>query len=121
MGYELRLNDSGLPVKVNPHAAGVTVEADGSDEAVLSVSSNWAGLKGQPRQPGDVVVNLRRLHGQSGRASVEWLELLQQEHFVLGEGDGDPWNPSPENLRDLVGRLLSWARLAPDAEWEVLC
>lgn len=99
-------------VKVPRFTDGGTYPVGGTTEAELNITYNygkyyWLCFEG----------GLRWLHGKQAGVTIERLERAVR---LLGTTqDFDYWKPTPGNCGHALNILLGWARLHPNAVWEV--
>lgn len=101
------LDDEGYLVPV-PHfeGEGGTFTIGGSEYAELNVTYNYSEIW-----------SVEEIDGLSG-AESEPILAEQVERFGV-ERDANYWIPTEGNVGYMANILLGWARLHPNAKWEV--
>lgn len=115
MSYRVYLHDDdGEPCQVNRHQEGGTVAVDGTTDAELNVTFNYAEYYYDHLDDED---GLRALDGE--RAG-DWIDDLEEAVEKLGtETTDDYWESTPGNAGRALEILLNWARRYPEATFEV--
>lgn len=110
MSYDVGLCQDGKAVNVDRFAEGGTQVLDGSTEAVLNITYNYAPFFYQFL---DEKEGLRSLYGKTGREAIAPLESAIEKLGV----DRHPnyWEATPGNAGYALSVLLGWAQQHPDA------
>ena len=108
MSWDVRLVDGCGELCGVPHfSGGGTYPLGGSDGAELNVTYNY-GAK----------FNFGELNGHQAKDTIPMLEQVVDK---LGSTPtSDYWEPTNGNVGRAALRLLTWAKLHPDAKWEVV-
>lgn len=106
MSYWISLQKNNEICTVPTHSEGGIYAVGGVPEADLNVTYNYSKY-----------FSFRDLHGKTAKLTIPVLELAVS---ILGtERDTDYWASTPGNCGYALSVLLGWARLYPDAVWEV--
>ena len=109
MSYDVYLlkNKEGEPLKVPRFEEGGTYAVGGINEAHLNVTYNYSKLFSVSEE-------------LDGKTAEDTIPILEKAVFKFGTvRTKDYWEPSPGNVGYACNILLGWARLYPDAIWEV--
>jgi hypothetical protein len=108
MGWDISLKRGGEVVEVPAHTLGSNVAFGGSTVASTTITFNYSPLF--------------RFSALDGLTGLESIDLLEYTYVRLGGGskpDKNYWEASPGNVGYAALQLCKWARLHPDAVWEV--
>lgn len=111
MGYDISLVDVwDNPVRVDLHKEGGTYPMDGTTDASISITYNYAKFF---RSALDEELGLRWIYD---RPAGECIERLESAIEVLGtEQDEDYWAKTPGNSGHILSGILGWAKQYPNA------
>jgi hypothetical protein len=119
MGYWVYLHDRTdpddvHPVKVDSHEEGGTYVAGGTDEACVSVTTNYT------RHFVDALGGESLREFLQDRKAADAIPGLEAGVGKLGTERGDDyWTPTPGNAGAVLALLLRWARQHPEAVFYV--
>lgn len=106
-----------VPLDVPRHTEGGTYVMGGSPRACLNVTYNYGARYREHLPPADSNILVTML---DGKTAAETIPLLERLVAALGtERDRDYWQPTAGNAGYALSILLAWARLYPDAHWDV--
>lgn len=114
MSFWVYLKDNNVVVSVDPHEEGGTFCMGGCGEAELNITYNYSPhyYKELNKEKG-----LRWLDGKKAK---ECIPAIERAVYALGvERDGDYWKPTAGNAGYALAILLRWARVNPDAVFDV--
>ncbi len=115
MSYWVKLGGAdGDPVKVKVHVDGGTYIMGGTDVAELNVTYNYSWFYHHFL---DAEHGLKWLHGRKAADCIEKLEVAAKE--LTDKPYKDYWAPTPGNAGKALAILLDWAKLHPEAVFEV--
>lgn len=114
MSYDVCLIDQGTgkPAKVPHFEEGGTLVIGGSDEAHLNITFNYAEVYGL------LGWNVKNLGARKAVKTIDELNRLVA-FFGTRKYANDYWAPTPGNAGHALNILLEWAKLHPEAIWEV--
>lgn len=113
MSYDVDLVDeTGKIVEVKSHTEGGTYALGGSPDASLNITYNYAQVYGL------FDFSIRNLNGIKAKDWIEKLEWLV-EKLGIRQYEPDYWAPTPGNAGHALNILLGWAKLHPQATFEV--
>jgi len=111
MGYDISLiGKDGEVVQVELHREGGTYPVDGTTNAEISVTYNYAKFF---RNTLDKEKGMRWIYS---RPAGECIDRMKSAISVLGTyKDGDYWASTPGNAGHILSVLVKWAEQYPDA------
>ena len=114
MSWDVDLLDESGVVTVPAHSEGGTYALGGTDSASLNVTYNYGRWI---REGLDVEQGLKWLHDRKAKHCIERLEAAVGK---LGtEKDSNYWAPTAGNAGYALAILLGWAKLHPEAHFQV--
>jgi hypothetical protein len=116
MGMNIGLYKDKIPVQVGRHQEGNIYAIGGSQEAEIGITYNYAKLTyGEAGLSKEHMLDV--LQGMTGKDSIP---LLERAVAFLGTmRSEDYWEATPGNAGYALSILLGWARLHPDAVWDI--
>lgn len=114
MGWSIDLSDDSGIVKVPVHNEGSTLTVGGNVDASINLTWNYSKFYY------DVVDKKKGLKWISGKKAKNTISRLTKAVKALGvDFSGDYWIATPGNAGKALATLLSWAKIHPEAIWEV--
>src|SRR3990172_3406350 len=106
MGWGIDLRKDGKIVQVPAHQSGSNICIGGDDEATCTVTYNYSPL-----------FRFGMLAEKTGKESIPILEEVVEKYGTTP--DDNYWDCTEGNVGHMASILLGWARLHPDAVWDV--
>ena len=111
MGYSIKLvGDDGEPVSVMLHQEGSVFAIDGTTDAVIDITYNYAKYFKEEINERD---GIRWLYGKHAHECKDVLEAAVEKLGTLRSADY--WEQTPGNAGDVLYVLLKWSRQYPYA------
>jgi len=114
LGWDIRLVDKdGNVVEVPSHTFGSTIVIGGSTSANATITYNYAQFYYE-------VFGKKGFMTLNGMKAKDAIPLLEKAIEKLGTKRSESyWDPTPGNAGYALSILLSWAKLHPEATFEI--